>query len=145
MLPTHMDMQLTQPVDDLEACDRVPNMLAAFQQGQRDFAGINLENADLSGANLAGINLSRANLRGANLSGTILTNANLQRVDFQCANLSQADLCKANLSEAKLDAANLHAAILIRAISFICKAFYATLFELLSTDLCHLKKGLQLV
>ncbi|BAY81253.1 WD-40 repeat-containing protein [Calothrix parasitica NIES-267] len=84
-------------------------LLAAYQQGERDFAQVNLENADLRKANLVGISLKGANLKGANL----------EKVDFQSADLSQADLSNANLREAKLDAANLTGAILVQA-NLIC-------------------------
>ncbi|MHC5764780.1 MAG: pentapeptide repeat-containing protein [Nostoc sp.] len=40
-------------------------MLKRYAAGERDFSGINLEEADLSGANLSGANLSRANHIGS--------------------------------------------------------------------------------
>ncbi|MBW4507807.1 MAG: pentapeptide repeat-containing protein [Scytonematopsis contorta HA4267-MV1] len=102
----------------------VKKLITAYQNGERNFPQINLENADLSQLDLSGINLTKANLRKANLSkanfshanlaGADLQEANLERIDLQSANLSRANLSAANLREAKLDAAKLIGSILIR-------------------------------
>lgn len=107
MLPEKQDSQTNQT--EFRDIGGAEGLLTAYQQGERYFAEVNLENADLKKANLVGINLQRANLKGANL----------EKVDFQSADLSEADLSNANLREAKLDAANLTGAILVQA-NLIC-------------------------
>jgi uncharacterized protein YjbI with pentapeptide repeats len=65
-------------------------LLAAYDEGERDFSG-----ADLRGAKLNFANLSHADLRGANLS-----EANLSVTDF-----SYAVITGANLSDAEINGA----------------------------------------
>ncbi|MEG4454034.1 TerD family protein [Microcoleus sp. N9_A1] len=97
--------------------------LRRYNQGERDFTGINLAGVDLSGktleypisfsqANLSNANLSnaklvKANLIGANLQGANLKSTNLQQADLIQANFSGANLTKANLNNARLIQANL--------------------------------------
>ena len=107
MLPKKSDSQTNQT--EFRDIGGAEGLLTAYQQGERDFPQVNLENADLKKANLVGINLKGANLKGANL----------EKVDLQSADLSEADLSNANLREAKLDAANLTEAILVQA-NLIC-------------------------
>lgn len=75
-------------------------LLAAYSDGQRMFAGWNLAGADLPNATLKDATFFRANLKGANLSGADLTRCNLSQ-----ATLSGAILRGANISEASLDGA----------------------------------------
>lgn len=92
-----------------------------YNEGERDFTGINLTGVDLSGKTLASpISLSQANLSNSNLSNANLTNANmiganLQGANLNSTNLQQADLIQANLSGANLTKANLNYARLIQA------------------------------
>jgi uncharacterized protein YjbI with pentapeptide repeats len=104
--------------------------LKRYNEGERDFTGINLAGVDLSssGESLgSNVNLSNANLRGANLrymhlgeinftganlrksdlSGAYLVRAKLDRVNFKNADLSKANLREANLKNAKLNNVNL--------------------------------------
>jgi serine/threonine-protein kinase len=116
------------------------DLVEAYHQGQRDFAGqalanlslpkvrlpsINLYDADLTQANLQLSNLSQANLgriclhgailKAANLSGAFLAYANLEGADLRGANLSNANLKFANLIGANLCGANLLGAQVTRA------------------------------
>lgn len=91
--------------DALEQFEHAQDFLAAFQNGRRDFSGINMTNADLSGANLAGVKLDKANLQGTNFSGADLTEADLTSADLQNANLTHAILRYANLKGCDLQQA----------------------------------------
>ena len=53
------------------------DILLAYQDGQRDFSGWNLQGANLQKANLNGADLSHANLTNADLTGAKLEFANL--------------------------------------------------------------------
>ncbi len=66
-----------------------------YENGDRNFTGVNLAGADLSG-NPSKLNLSKANLNQAKLSGNWVNH------NLSSANLRGADLSKANLSYAKL-------------------------------------------
>ncbi len=130
MLPKKQNLQTNQT--EFRDIGGAEGLLKAYQQGERNFAEVNLENADLRKANLVGINLQRANLKGANL----------EKVDFQNADLTGANLSNANLEEAKLDVANLKGAILVKAnLSYAymarCKLIEANLKQayLVGTDL----------
>ena len=89
-----------------------------YNNGKRDFTGINLAGADLSrcasGANLSRANLTRAKLSGnwnsQNLSEANLSGASLSRASLTSANLSGANLSGANLSSANLSGVNLKGA-----------------------------------
>ncbi len=78
-----------------------------YNEGERDFTGINLAEANLMGAvlyemiDLSGANLSKANLKGANLRNAKLIGANLNQ-----ANLSQVTLIGANLKGANIQGAD---------------------------------------
>lgn len=92
-----------------------------YNEGERDFTGINLAGVDLSGKTLESpISLSQANLSNANLSNANLVNANLiganlQGANLKSINLQQADLIQANMKRANLTKANLNYARLIQA------------------------------
>lgn len=103
MLPEKRNLQTNET--EFRDIGGAEGLLKAYQQGERDFSQVNLENADLRKANLVGINFEGANLKGANL----------ERADLQRANLSSSNLSDANLTEAKLDISNLKSAVLERA------------------------------
>ncbi len=67
-----------------------------YEEGERDFTGINLTGADLTEDSPRDVNLSRANLTQARLSGTNWSNEKLQG-----ANLTQADLNNTSFCNAK--------------------------------------------
>ncbi|MEG4350942.1 pentapeptide repeat-containing protein [Microcoleus sp. LAD1_D3] len=81
-----------------------------YTEGDRDFTGINLNEA-----NLSRINLSQSILRGASLFVTNLSGANLSEVNLSEANLNVARLSSTNLSRAILNGATLNVANLVRA------------------------------
>ncbi|WP_293353848.1 MULTISPECIES: pentapeptide repeat-containing protein [unclassified Microcoleus] len=92
-----------------------------YEDGERDFTGINLTGVDLSGktldsnVSLSQANLSSANLANANLTGVNLIGANLQKANLNSTNLHTADLIEVNLSEANLTKSTLYYARLIQA------------------------------
>ena len=92
-------------LENLEAVISAEEFLKRYNQGERDFTGVNL-----AGVNLSGKSLSHVNLSSANLSGAELFEANLS-----VANLSEANLCHANLHTANLSSANLGKAKFINA------------------------------
>ncbi|MEG4453825.1 pentapeptide repeat-containing protein [Microcoleus sp. N9_A1] len=81
-----------------------------YTEGDRDFTGINLNEA-----NLSRINLSQSILRRASLFITNISGANLSDADLTEANLNVARLSSTNLSRAILNGANLNVANLVRA------------------------------
>lgn len=94
---------------------QVKELLERYQQGERNFAHVDLTGASLSGANLRDIDLSGANLTGANLSWAFLNRANLvgaclRRTDLRSATLNAASLSQANLSGANFSKADLRVA-----------------------------------
>lgn len=103
------------PDNQFQDIGGIEGLLAAYQQGIREFSQANLENANLSQADLSGINLSQANLRGANLTETNLSEADLSGADLQGANLNQTNLRDANLSGSDLRQAVLKQVNLYRA------------------------------
>ena len=100
-------------LENLEPAITAEEFLKRYNQGERDFTGINLSGVDLSGKtlhylNLSNANLSRAELSEANLSGANLTEANLcganlYKANLESSNLGKAQLLNANLSEVKLN------------------------------------------
>lgn len=95
-----------------------------YQQGVRQFAGVNLSQVDFSqrrdyldgtdfsqanlqGANFMGLNLGEATLKQANLDEAQLDYGNLSRSQLQNASLVGATLRGANLRRADLRGANL--------------------------------------
>lgn len=81
-------------------------LIKLYQQGKKDFSGINLADADLSYAYLRGINLANACLTNANLVGTNLTSANLTSVNLSNASVMSAYLGEADLRGSDLTQAN---------------------------------------
>lgn len=82
-------------------------LLERYQQGERDFAHIDLSGANLSGASLREINLTGADLTGANLSWASLNNAQLMGASLRRTDLRSASLTKVNFDESSLSGANL--------------------------------------
>jgi uncharacterized protein YjbI with pentapeptide repeats/prefoldin subunit 5 len=119
-----------------------------YQQGERNFPGVNLEAADLarvypsqpgSPIDLRGVNLVGSSLTGANFAGGDLAEANLSEADLSHADLRQANLAGANLAGANLDGADLEGANLIaadlRGINF--RNVYLRQVNLSSANLCR--------
>jgi len=128
-------------LENLEPVISAEEFLQRYDEGERDFTGVNLAGVNLSGktlesnvslsqanlsnANLANAKLIQVNLIGANLQGANLNSTNLQSADLIGANLSGANLTKAilysarliqaNFSQAKLSEANLNSANLTTA------------------------------
>jgi serine/threonine protein kinase, bacterial len=115
--PPHPDSRGRTP-----ATLNAAGLQAAYRQGKRDFAeldlrALNLRNFQLAGAifhqaklqqtNLQGANLVNANLGKANLTGALLQGALLNKAYLNYANLEGADLEGADLSDAYLSNANL--------------------------------------
>lgn len=95
---------------------KIYNLVKQYKQGERDFTGINLNEANLSRINLSQANLSDASLCVTNLSAADLSSTNLSRANLNVARLSQANLQGANLSRATLNVANLVRADLTDAV-----------------------------
>lgn len=85
-------------------------LVKRYTEGDRDFTGINLNEA-----NLSRINLSKSILRKASLFVTNISGANLSEADLSEANLNVARLSSTNLSRAILNGATLNVANLVRA------------------------------
>ncbi|MEG4146218.1 TerD family protein [Microcoleus sp. Pol12B5] len=100
-------------LQNLEPAISAEDFLQRYNQGERDFTGVNLagvnlsgkslHNVNLSSANLSGAELSEANLSGANLTKANLCGANLYKANLESSNLGKAQLLNANLSEVKLN------------------------------------------
>ncbi|WP_413167230.1 pentapeptide repeat-containing protein [Capilliphycus salinus ALCB114379] len=95
---------------------KIYNLVKKYKEGERNFTGINLNEANLSRINLSQANLSDASLCVTNLSGADLSGINLSRANLNVGRLSQANLSGANLSRATLNVANLVRADLSDAI-----------------------------
>jgi uncharacterized protein YjbI with pentapeptide repeats/stress response protein SCP2 len=106
-------------LENLEPAISAEEFLQRYQEGERDFTGINLTGVNLTGKSLSQVNLSSANLSGAELSGT----------NLHGANLSEANLCHANLHKANLNSANLRKTIFIKANLNEVSLYYANLSE----------------
>lgn len=118
--------QEEEKIDDsalanLEPVISAEEFLQRYEEGERDFTGINLTGVDLSGktldsnVSLSQANLSSANLANAKLTGVNLIGANLQGASLKSTNLQSADLIEVNLSGANLTKAILYSARLIQA------------------------------
>lgn len=107
------------PLENLEPAISAEEFLQRYQEGERDFTGINLPGVNLTGKSLSQVNLSSANLSGAELSGT----------NLHGANLSEANLCHANLHKANLNSANLRKTKFINANLSEVSLYYANLSE----------------
>ncbi|NQE35353.1 pentapeptide repeat-containing protein [Microcoleus asticus] len=78
-----------------------------YKEGDRDFTGINLNEANLSRINLSQSILTRASLFVTNISGANLSEANLSEANLNVARLSSTNLSRAILNGASLNVANL--------------------------------------
>ena len=85
-------------------------LVKRYTEGDRNFTGINLNEA-----NLSRINLSQSILRKASLFVTNISGANLSETDLSEANLNVARLSNTNLSRAILNGATLNVANLVKA------------------------------
>ncbi|MDQ2098085.1 MAG: pentapeptide repeat-containing protein [Tychonema bourrellyi B0820] len=94
-------------LESLEPAISAEEFLQRYNQGERDFMGVNLAGVNLSGKSLGGVNLSSANLCGAELSKAYLLGANLSEANLSHANLHKANLESSNLDKAQLLNANL--------------------------------------
>ena len=94
-------------LESLEAAISGEEFLKRYNQGERDFTGINLSGVDLSGKTLHSVNLSNANLSRAELSEADLSYANLAEANLCHTNLHTANLTSANLGKTKFINANL--------------------------------------
>lgn len=117
---------------DVQPVTSGPELLARYQEGERDFRGArlwsrgsndqehsvrDLSGADLRGAQLGGASLQRAILRDANLRRANLQGADLRHADLRAANLRRADLSGADLRDADLRGAKVSTRQLTRAKS----------------------------
>ncbi|MEG4112192.1 MULTISPECIES: pentapeptide repeat-containing protein [unclassified Microcoleus] len=106
-------------LENLEPAISAEEFLQRYQEGERDFTGINLAGVNLTGKSLSQVNLSSANLSGAELSGT----------NLHGANLSEANLCHSNLHKANLNSANLRKTKFLNANLSEVRLYYANLSE----------------
>lgn len=98
---------------------KIEQLLALYNQGQRNFKGFTLNQANLAqvklplivmeDANLEAINFEQANLMGANLNRSNLKNANFKSANLMGADLVKVDLENSNLSKALISGVNLSA------------------------------------
>ncbi|MEG3902354.1 pentapeptide repeat-containing protein [Microcoleus sp. B4-C5] len=108
-------------LENLEPAISAEEFWQRYEDGERDFTGINLTGVNLSGktldsnVSLSQANLSSANLASAKLTGVNLIGANLQGANLNSTNLQSADLIEANLSGANLTNTILYYARLIQA------------------------------
>jgi len=108
-------------LENLEPVISAEEFWKRYEDGERDFTGINLTGVNLSGktldsnVSLSQANLSSANLASAKLTGVNLIGANLQGANLNSTNLQSADLIQVNLSGANLIKATLSSARLIQA------------------------------
>ena len=112
-------------LENLEAAISAEDFLKRYEDGERDFTGINLAGVDLSGQTLdSNVSLSQANLSNANLA-----NANLTRVNLIGANLQEANLNSTNLQSADLIEVNLRGANLTKTILYDARLIQANLTQ----------------
>jgi len=86
-----------------------------YENGERDFSGVELRDVDLSDKSFSKIKLHKAKLINVNLSKTRLWEADLSEADLSGSNLFNADLTEANLRNAILTNTNLESTKLIGA------------------------------
>ena len=86
---------------------KVYQVVKQYQEGERDFSGINLNEANLSRIKLSNSNLSHASFMVANLTAANLSGCNLTGANLNVARLSNATLNKAILDRASLNVSNL--------------------------------------
>ncbi len=81
-------------------------LLARYEAGERDFAGVVLQDENLSGAILSGINLKGASLFDVSLSNAYLPECNFSNANLVGLNLMNATLCFSNFEGACLKSIN---------------------------------------
>ncbi len=91
--------------------------LRRYNEGERDFTGINLAGVDLSGnyfndskLNLSNANFNRASFMSVNLTGAKFRDADLSKSKLNSANLSEAKFINTDLSKAEIYSTNLEKA-----------------------------------
>ena len=113
-------LEQDKPVREMEM-DRVAkdpdkvskdSIISAYERGERDFHGCNLDHLDFTNCHLSGCDFSEASLVGTIFQGADLTSVNFCKADLTDATLSRAlltdsDLCWAKLSNATLVGAEL--------------------------------------
>jgi hypothetical protein len=116
-------------------------LLARYEAGERDFAGVNLSQARLDGAVLDYINLKGANLLNVSFKGAIIRSSDLTNAKLQRANLTHASLCNSNLENANLEDATINGTNLVDATlkgATLTNALFVNAF-LVNTDLREVK------
>ena len=103
--------ELEEEEESQEPVVSAEEFLRRYNEGERDFIGINLSGADLSGKSFdSKLNLSNANFNGANLSGSSLQSVDLTGAKFRDTNLCETNFRAANLSQARFINSNLNKA-----------------------------------
>jgi uncharacterized protein YjbI with pentapeptide repeats len=91
------------------------HILIAYENGMRDFSGLNMSDAnmsdaDMSGADMSGADMSGANMSDADMSRANMSGANMRGADMRGANMSDADMSRANMSDADMSGADMSGA-----------------------------------
>ncbi len=102
-------------MNPLSSVKTAADLLQQYAQGERNFAGVVLNECTLSGAKLPHIILKQASLKVVNLSTANLSHSNLQQATLNVSRLSGANLSQAQLQYAQLNVANLIRAVLVGA------------------------------
>ncbi len=110
---------------------KVYEIVKKYQAGERNFQGINLNEANLSRIKLSQANLSQSSFMVANLSSATLNGTDLTGANLNVARLSNANLSKALLNHATLNVANLVRADLSEASLFETLLIRAELIQVL--------------
>jgi uncharacterized protein YjbI with pentapeptide repeats len=116
----------------------VEELLARYQNGERNFAGISLASptgitqmltdADLTGINLSGADLTGLRLERVNLSEAILTRSNFLDSVLIDVNLNHAELYKVNLRRCQGLYVDLSLAFMVQSNWVKTKILYSNLF-----------------
>ena len=85
----------------------VEELRQRYNDGERDFSGIELRDVDLRGIHLSNVIFHKAKLINVDLSKSNLSKADLSEADLTGSNLNDAELEAANLSNAILTNTNL--------------------------------------
>lgn len=117
-----------KPISPKEIIKTVIAVTTKYEEGKRNFEGVNLSNKIISKVSWLNINLSKANLKcayivkcellnanlyRANLDGITIVNADLSNANLFCANISNATVQKSNLQGTKLNKVKLNQASLV--------------------------------
>ncbi|MDA0674644.1 MAG: pentapeptide repeat-containing protein, partial [Cyanobacteria bacterium] len=90
-------------------------LLARYDQGERDFSKVLLNECNLAGAQLPRIVLRQASLNIVNLSTANLSHGDLEGASLNVSRFSGANLSQARMCHVQLNVANLIRAILVGA------------------------------